>query len=142
MSAANTLSWQSPGSSQRVSSQSSQRTIVAFQYGLLVLSGVDSAGTIYLILSPGNEVTIASASPMLTAVSTIFDLCKLLNAKILSPRQLCPSRICCSIRFSLGDTSQVAYFFIATREASCALPACIHLGRWSYFGWQRLFLDW
>ena len=49
----------------------SQKTLVASQYGLLVLSGIDSAGAIYLILGPGNEVTIAGASPMLTAVSTV-----------------------------------------------------------------------
>ena len=66
------LSWQIPGSPQRVASRRSQRTLVAFQYGLLILSGVDSAAAIYLILGPGDEVTIAGASPMLTAVSTTF----------------------------------------------------------------------
>ena len=50
----------------------SRKALVASQYGLLMLSGIDSAGAIYLILGPGNEVTIAGASPMLTAVSTIF----------------------------------------------------------------------
>lgn len=69
MSAANILSWQRPESPPRVSSQRSQRTIVAFQYGLLALSAVDSAGAIYLVLGPGNEVTIAGASPMLTAAA-------------------------------------------------------------------------
>lgn len=72
MSAANMVSWQTPRSPQRVASQRSQRTLVVFQYGLLVLSGIDSAGAIYLILGPGNEVTIAGATPMLTAVSTMF----------------------------------------------------------------------
>lgn len=90
MSAANMLSWQRPESPLRVSSQRSQRTIVAFQYGLLALSAVDSAGAIYLVLGPGNEVTIAGASPMLTAVSTISDFCKLFNAEPLSTRRLCP----------------------------------------------------
>lgn len=66
------LSWQIPGS--RVASRRSQRTLVAFQYGLLILSGVDSAGAIYLIVGPGDEVTIAGASPILTAVSTTFAL--------------------------------------------------------------------
>ena len=66
------LSWQGSRSHQRGSSQRSQKTIVAFQYGLLVLSGVDSAGAVYLLLGPGNEVTIAGASPILTAVSTFF----------------------------------------------------------------------
>lgn len=74
MSAANMLSLQIPGSPTQMANQRSQRTLVGFQYGLLVLSGVDSAGAIYLILGPGNEVTIAGASPILTAVSTIFTL--------------------------------------------------------------------
>ena len=65
------VSWRTPKSPKRLASQRSQRTLVAFQYGLLALSGIDSAGAIYLILGPGNEVTIAGASPMLTAVSTI-----------------------------------------------------------------------
>lgn len=103
-----------------MASQRSQRALVAFQYGLLVLSGVDSAGAIYLIIGPGNEVTIAGASPMLTAVSTTFELYKLVNAEILSIRRLCPLRICCSIRSSLGDTSKVAHFPIAARRTSCA----------------------
>ena len=123
MPAANMLSWHISESSQRVVHQRSQRTLVVFQYGLLLLSGVDSAGAIYLILGPGNEVTIAGASPMLTAVSTIFALHKLSNAEILSTRRLCPSRICSSIRLSLGDTSRVAHFLIDTRRISCALPA-------------------
>lgn len=81
MSATHMLSWQSPGCPQRVASRKSQRTLVAFQYGLLVFSGVNSAGAIYLIIGPGNEVTIAGASPMLTAVSTIFALYKLSTLK-------------------------------------------------------------
>ena len=81
MSAANIFSWRGPRSTQHASSQRSQRTIVLFQYALLVLSGVDSAGAIYLLLGPGNEVTIAGASPILTAVSTIFGLYELLNAE-------------------------------------------------------------
>ena len=108
------------GSSQRVANPRSQKTLVAFQYGLLVFCGIDSAGAIYLILGPGNEVTIAGASPVLTAVSTIFALCKLLNAEFLSTRRLCPSRTCCSIRLSLGDTSKGAHFLIVTRRISCA----------------------
>ena len=76
------LSWQRPKPPQRGSGQKSQRTLVAFQYALLVLSSVDSAGAIYLLLGPGNEVTIAGASPMLTAVSKSFNSYKLLKAEI------------------------------------------------------------
>ena len=92
------LSWQGLRSPERVSCQRSQRTIVAFQYGLFLLSGVDSAGAIYLLLGPGNEVTIAGASPILTAVSNIIDLYKLLRAETLRTRRLYQSRIYCSIR--------------------------------------------
>ena len=98
MSAADIFSWRGPRSPQRVSSQRPQRTIVAFQYALLVFSGVDSAGAIYLLLGPGNEVTIAGASPILTAVSTTFGLFKLLNAETPRIRQFYQSHICCSIR--------------------------------------------
>lgn len=82
MSASNILSWQGPRSPQRMSRQRSQRAIVVFQYGLLVLSGVGSAGAIYLLLGPGNEVTIAGASPILTAVSDTFDSYTVLKADI------------------------------------------------------------
>lgn len=75
MSATRMLSWQGPRSPQRTSSRRSQSTIVASHYGLLVLSGVDSAGAIYLLLGPGNEVTIAGASPILTAVSKTSEFC-------------------------------------------------------------------
>ena len=98
MSAADIFSWRGPRSPQRVPSKRLQRTIVAFQYALLVFSGVDSAGAIYLLLGPGNEVTVAGASPILTAVSTIFGLFKLLNAETPRTRQLCQSRIYFSIR--------------------------------------------
>ena len=101
--------------------QRSQRTLVAFQYCLLVLSGVDSAAAIYLILGPGNEVTIAGASPMLTAVSTIFALYKLLNAELLSTRRLSPSHICYYTRSFPGDTSRATCFLTLTRRTSCAL---------------------
>lgn len=82
MSAENMVPWQTPRSLQRVASQRTQRTLVIFQYGLLVLSGIDSAGAIYLMLGPGNEVTIAGASPILTAVSTIVAPYKLLTLKL------------------------------------------------------------
>lgn len=120
MSAANMHPWQSRGSPQRVSSQKSQRIIVAFQYGLLVLSGADSAGAIYLILGPGNEVTIAGANPILTAVSTSLDPYKLLNTEISSTRRLYPSHTCYSISLSLGDTSKEADFLTTTKRISCA----------------------
>ena len=105
------------------SSQRSQKSLVAFQYGLLVLSGVDSVGAIYLILGPGNEVTVAGASPMLTAVSTIFDHYRLPKSEILSIRRLYPSHICCFISSSLGDTSKGVLPLIATRRISCVLRA-------------------
>lgn len=85
MSAEIMVPWQTPRSLQRVAKQKTQRTLVAFQYGLLTLSGIDSAGAIYLILGPGDEVTIAGASPILTAVSTIFVPHKLPTLKLYQP---------------------------------------------------------
>ena len=117
------LSWQKPKHSQPGSNQKSQRTIVAFQYALLVLSSVDSAGAIYLLLGPGDEVTIAGASPMLTAVSNIFNPYKLLEAEMRSTRRLYHSLICYSIRSCLGNTSTVSHFLILNREMSCLLRA-------------------
>ena len=113
------LSWQRPNSPQQGSSQKSQRTIVAFQYALLVLSSVDSAGAIYLLLGPGNEVTIAGASPMLTAVSKTFNSFKLLKAEIRWTRRLYQSPIYCSIRLCLGNTSTVSHIRILSIEMSC-----------------------
>ena len=81
-------SWRSPRSSQRAASSKSQKTIVAFQWGLLLISAADSAGAIYLLLGPGNDVTIAGASPILTAVSMIPEVYKLLNAEMLRSRLL------------------------------------------------------
>ena len=98
MSAADVFSCRGPRSPQHVPSQRLQRTLVAFQYALLVLSGIDSAGAIYLLLSPGSEATIAGASPILTAVSPIYSLFKLLNAETPPTSQLCQSRIYFSIR--------------------------------------------
>ena len=80
MSAANMLSWQGTTSPQRLSCKRSQKTLVAIQYALLVLSAADCAGAIYLLLGTGNEVTIAGASPILTAVSTNSDIHNLVNA--------------------------------------------------------------
>ena len=117
------LSWQRPKSPQQGSSQKSQRTIVAFQYALLVLSSVDSAGAIYLLLGPGNEVTIAGASPMLTAVSKNFNPYKLLKAEIRWTRRLYQLPICCSIKSCLGNTSTVSHFRTLTGGMSCLLRA-------------------
>lgn len=65
------FSWGNSRPRRRMTSQKSQGALVAAQYGLLILSGVDSAGAVYLILGPGNEVSIAGASPILTAVRSL-----------------------------------------------------------------------
>ena len=123
ISTADMFSCQGPRSPQRVSSQKSEKVIVAFQYGLLVVSAADSAGAMYLLLGPGNEVTIAGASPVLTAVSTISNFNKLLHAEILRTRRPCRYRIYYSIRSCLGDTTKAARFRFTSREMFCVLRA-------------------
>ena len=123
MPVTNMLSWQRPRSPSRGSCQRTQIIIVAFQYGLLVFSGIDSAGAMYLLLGPGNEVTIAGASPILTAVSRTSDSNELLKAEIRWTRRPYQSHIYCSIRSCLGGTSKLSHLHIATRGTFCVLRA-------------------